>query len=453
MRYLTFLYLVMRGFVGWGLVWGQSLYFPPLTGQAWDTLSPRTLGWNRSQVDSLYDFLAQNRTKAFLLLKDGKIVLEWYFGNFTRDSVWYWASAGKGLTAFLVGIAQQERYLRITDSTARWLGAGWTQAPPEKEARITIRHQLTMTTGLDDEVPDPHCTQPACLLYKADAGTRWAYHNAPYTLLHAVLEAATGKTVNQYFYQKVASQTGMQGAFIQSGYHRIFFSNARTMARFGLLILNKGRWDQTPILTDTAYYRQMLTPSQNLNQAYGYLWWLNGQPSFMVPGVQMVFPGPLIPSAPADMVSALGKNAQILNVVPSERLVLVRLGELPDSAQVPFIFVELLWQRLRAVMTPAASLPSAQPSPSQIATLYPNTPNPFLTQTIITFELGQRLPVSLKVYDLHGQEVATLWEGVSEPGKQQVVFNAERLPAGVYLCALRAGTHETRRFLVRGAGL
>ena len=167
----------------------------------------------------------------------------------------------------------------------------------------------------------------------------------------------------------------------------------------------------------------------------------------------MVFPGPLIPSAPADMVSALGKNAQILNVVPSERLVLVRLGELPDSAQVPFIFVELLWQRLRAVMTPAASLPSAQPSPSQIATLYPNTPNPFLTQTIITFELGQRLPVSLKVYNLHGQEVATLWEGVSEPGKQQVVFNAESLPAGVYLCALRAGTHETRRLLVRGAGL
>ncbi len=107
MRYLTFLYLVMRGFVGWGLVWGQSLYFPPLTGQAWDTLSPRTLGWNRSQVDSLYDFLAQNRTKAFLLLKDGKIVLEWYFGSFARDSVWYWASAGKGLTAFLVGIAQQ----------------------------------------------------------------------------------------------------------------------------------------------------------------------------------------------------------------------------------------------------------------------------------------------------------------------------------------------------------
>ncbi len=453
MRCLTFLYLVTRGFIGWGFVWGQSLYFPPLTGQAWDTISPRTLGWNPNQIDSLYDFLAQNRTKAFLLLKDGKIVLEWYFGNFTRDSVWYWASAGKGLTAFLVGIAQQEGYLRLTDSTSRWLGAGWTQAPPEKEARITIRHQLTMTTGLDDAVSDPYCTQPACLLFKADAGTRWAYHNAPYTLLHTVLEAATGKTVNQYFYQKVASQTGMQGAFIQVGYNRIFVSNARTMARFGLLVLNRGWWGQTPILTDTAYYRQMLTPSQNLNQAYGYLWWLNGQVSFMVPGLQMVFPGSLIPSAPPDMVSALGMNAQLLHVIPSERLVVVRLGESPDSAQVPYLFVELLWQRLRAVMTPAASLPPAQTGSLRVATLYPNAPNPFTTHTKITFELGQHLPVTLKVYDLRGQEVAILWEGVVEAGKHELILDAENLPAGIYVCALRAGTYEIRRLLIKRAGL
>jgi hypothetical protein len=59
MRYLTFLYLVMRGFVGWGLVWGQSLYFPPLTGQAWDTLSPLTLGWNRSQVATLWEGVSE----------------------------------------------------------------------------------------------------------------------------------------------------------------------------------------------------------------------------------------------------------------------------------------------------------------------------------------------------------------------------------------------------------
>ncbi len=40
-----------------------------------------------------------------------------------------------------------------------------------------------MTTGLDDGVPDVDCMLPSCMIYKADAGTRWAYHNAPYTIL------------------------------------------------------------------------------------------------------------------------------------------------------------------------------------------------------------------------------------------------------------------------------
>ena len=73
----------------------QSLYFPPLTGNAWDTVSPSSLGWCVNNIDTLYNFLQQENTKGFLVLKDGKIVLEKYFGTFTQDSLWYWASAGK----------------------------------------------------------------------------------------------------------------------------------------------------------------------------------------------------------------------------------------------------------------------------------------------------------------------------------------------------------------------
>ncbi len=452
MRLLELWRLCVRGLLLggiFGFFHGQSLYFPPISSDVWDTLSPYALGWNITQIDSLYDFLARHRTKAFIVLKDGKIVLERYFGTFTKDSLWYWASAGKSLTAFLVGLAQQEGYLRITDSTGRWLGAGWTQAPLEKEAQITLRHQLTMTSGLDDRVPNSHCTQPACLLYKADAGTRWAYHNAPYTLLHAVLEAATGQSVNQYFYQKVTSQTGMQGGFVQSGYNRIFVSRARTMARFGLLILNRGYWDQTPILTDTAYYQEMLRPSQSLNLSYGYLWWLNGQVSFMVPGLQVVFSGPLFPSAPPDMVSALGKNDQILNIVPSQRLVVVRLGESADSALVPIAFSERLWQRLRAVMTPAASLSVADQGNSYPIRLHPNMPNPFTTQTTILFEMLEGLPISLRVYDLSGREIATLKEGLCGPGRHEITYRAADLAPGLYVCRLQAGSHTLCRLLMK----
>ena len=170
----------------------QTLYFPPLTGSSWETLSPDSLGWCEDNIDSLYQYLEEKNTKAFLVLKNGRIVLEKYFGAFEQDSLWYWASAGKPATAVVVGIAQAEGLLDISDPTSDYLGEGWTAAPPEKEALITIRHQLTMTTGLDDSVADADCNLDTCLQYLANAGTRWAYHNAPYTLLDKVVEAATG---------------------------------------------------------------------------------------------------------------------------------------------------------------------------------------------------------------------------------------------------------------------
>jgi hypothetical protein len=148
--------------------------------------------------------------------RTGKSCVEHYYGTFTVDSVWYWASAGKSLTAFTVGIAQQEGHLSISDTTSQYLGHGWTACPPVKEDLITIRHQLTMTTGLDDGVPDDHCTLDSCLQYLADAGTRWAYHNAPYTLLDSVIESATGQTLNSYLYQKISLPTGILGLYLPS---------------------------------------------------------------------------------------------------------------------------------------------------------------------------------------------------------------------------------------------
>lgn len=99
----------------------QSLYFPPLTGNTWDTISPQSLSWCQPKIDSLYAFLDTNNTKAFILLKDGKIVLEKYFGTYTQATPWQWASAGKTITSFMVGMAQQEGYLSISDTTSEYL--------------------------------------------------------------------------------------------------------------------------------------------------------------------------------------------------------------------------------------------------------------------------------------------------------------------------------------------
>lgn len=423
----------------------QELYFPPLTGGQWETLDPAVLGWDTQQIDSLYNFLERKNTKAFLLLKDGRIVLEKYFGSFRRDSLWYWASAGKVLTAALVGIAQQEKALSIQDATTHWLGQGWTSAPPDKEALITIRHQLTMTTGLDDSVSDPYCTQSQCLVYKADAGTRWAYHNAPYTLLESVLESATGRTLNQYFFVKIRDRIGMDGAFFKVGFNNVYVSTARSMARFGLLILNKGWWKQTPILTDTAYFNEMVNTSQSLNLSYGYLWWLNGKSSFMVPGSQLRFPGPLIPSAPADMIAALGKDGQFLNIVPSLNLIMVRMGQAPDTSQVPAFLNIQIWEYLARIFQHSSSV--AEDGGNAVR-LDQNFPNPFATTTTIRLLLAQSEHTSLKVFDLLGREIATLIDRELEPGEHVVVFSGSGLPPGVYECVLRSGTCVITRSMI-----
>jgi len=212
---MRYLYIALF-FLLFGNSHSQSLYFPPNIGNTWDTLSAVSLGWCQPRIDSLYAFLDLNHTKAFILLKDGKIVLEKYFDDHTAESPWHtaespwqWASAGKTITAFMVGIAQQENYLSISDTTSAYLGEGWTICPPKKEEKITIRHQLTMSAGLDDGVPNNACMIDTCLVYLADAGTRWAYHNAPYTLLDEVITNATAQTLNQYTTQKLKIPTGM----------------------------------------------------------------------------------------------------------------------------------------------------------------------------------------------------------------------------------------------------
>ena len=322
----------------------QNLYFPPVSGDTWDTLSPKSLNFCGDKIEELYSFLESKNTKSFVLLKDGKIVLEKYFGTHDASSLWYWASAGKTLTAFMVGLAQQEGYLNISDKSSKYLGNGWTNCTQAQEDKITIRNQLTMTSGLDDGVPDPYCTIDTCLIYKADAGTRWSYHNAPYTLLDKVIQNATGATLNNYINQKLRNKTGISGLFFPSGYNNVFYSTARNMARFGLLILNKGNWDGLQIMTDTAYFNQMTHRSQSINEAYGYLWWLNGSSTFMVPQSQIKFPGPMAPDAPEDMISALGKNGQFLNVVPGKNLVWVRMGDAPDGAEVSFLLNNDIWK-------------------------------------------------------------------------------------------------------------
>lgn len=328
----------------------SDLYFPPANQSTWEQMPPSYLGWCTNSLNELQAFLSTTNSKAFIILKDGKIVVEWYFDGFGAQNNWYWASAGKTMTAFLVGIAQDQALLNINDPSSDYLGQGWTSLTSEQENQITIQNQLSMTTGLDYEVENLNCLDPECLTFRATPGSQWYYHNAPYTLLTDVIESATNQSINLFANGNILSKIGMNGSYINLGSTRVFTSNARSMARFGLLALNRGKWANEDILINKSYFDEMTNSSQSINPAYGYLWWLNGKSRLILPGSNIAISRTLVPTAPMDMIAALGANDQCLFVVPSEKMVIIRLG---DDSGIPRnfsgSFENELWQRISAL--------------------------------------------------------------------------------------------------------
>ena len=177
----------------------EPMYFPPLTGTTWETKSIDEMGWNQNEVQPLLTFLEEKNTKGFIILVNGKIVMENYFNGHSATTGWYWASAGKTLTATMTGIAQQEGLLNINNKVSDYIGTAWTSLPLIKENLITNKHLLSMTSGLDDTTDD---VTPAKLIYKADAGTRWAYHNV-YVKLQDVVASASKQSWSDYFNSKL----------------------------------------------------------------------------------------------------------------------------------------------------------------------------------------------------------------------------------------------------------
>lgn len=326
----------------------EGMYFPSATGTDWETTSPSALGWNESALQPLKDYLIEKNSKSFMILVNGRIVMEEYFDGHTSTSSWPWNSAGKTLVTTTTGIAQQEGLLNITNKVSQYVGTGWTSEPIEKEDLITSRHLLTMTSGINDE---SELVIKANLTYLADAGTRWSYHNV-FQKLMDVVAAASGEEFETYFDDRLESKIGMDGFWNEGVIFKVYHSDTRSMARFGLLALNKGKWIDEQIINET-FFNESITTSQSINPAYGYLWWLNGKTSYMVPGGQTVYTGLLVPSAPADMYAAMGAEDQRIYVLPGKNMVVIRMGDASDPANPDFAvsgFDDALWKKINAVI-------------------------------------------------------------------------------------------------------
>ncbi|WP_431136374.1 serine hydrolase domain-containing protein [Psychroserpens mesophilus] len=325
----------------------ETLYFPPINSDVWETKTISEAGWNENQLQQLLDFLELKHTKGFIMLHNGKIVVEQYMNNHTEASPWYWASAGKTLTSTTSGIAQDEGLIDINNKVSDYLGTGWTSVNLEKENLITNKHLLSMSTGLDDSLGEE--ITPDALQYAADAGTRWAYHNV-FLKIQDVVTQASNTNWDTYFETKLKNKIGMTGSWIPFGNLNVYWSNTRSMARFGLLISARGKWEDNIIVSES-FLNDATNTSQNINEAYGYLWWLNGKTSYHLPQSQLEFPGTLISNAPNDMYCALGRDDQKIYIVPSKNLVIVRMGEAADDTNFALSnFDDNLWEKINAVI-------------------------------------------------------------------------------------------------------
>lgn len=314
----------------------ELYYFPAPEGE-WETVDPESVGWDSAKLSAALDVAGARKSSSVVILYRGRILAErdW---SAVDDSPRYLnmvtgtdaggraiedvASAQKSLLAVLTGIAQERGFLQIDDPVTQYVGGGWSKASSSQEAAITIRHLLSMNSGLATDFS-----------FAAAPASAWLYNTPVYHVLMRVLEAATGMNRHSLTREWVTEPLGMAHTswtdrpWASSDIAVGLSTTARELARFGLMIQAGGRWAGESLIRDGRFLEAMLSPSQQLNPAYGYLWWLNGQDFSRGTGAQARRrDGALIPAAPGDLVAMLGAMDRKLYLVPSEDLVIARLG-------------------------------------------------------------------------------------------------------------------------------
>ena len=308
----------------------------------------------------LFDYLLENNTSSFLVSEKGKIVIDHEFKvqktlkpkslmffnllqhgfvqNRSQEDV---ASIQKSLVSILVGIAQQKGLLDINNSVTSYIGK-WTLLEVEKENLITVKNLLTMTSGLD-----------ADFNYLSQPDSQWLYNSRAYSQLIYVLEKTSGLQINDLSSQWLFRELKMKETFWKERKKGLMgfpkdsakyglVTTAKDLLKFGEFILNGGEIGTNHIISDIDFFDDSFSKSQNLNEAYGYLWWLNNSTSFMTWDKDLSS-GNLFPKAPKETILALGAGNRVLAIVPSKEMVLVRLGSFPNDPN----FNNNLWEYIQ----------------------------------------------------------------------------------------------------------
>lgn len=270
-------------------------------------------------------YLEDNKTVAFLIIKNDSIQYESYMNDYEQSSVVASFSMAKSVTSILIGCAIEDGYIKSVDEPV-------TNYIPELKdndlGNLTIEHLLQMTSGVkyNESYVNPfgdaatyyygRNLEKAVLKRKSvnEPGTDFSYSSGDTQMLGMVLSRALkDKTITAYLEEKLWKPMGMEydatwSLDKEDGLEKTFCcinARARDFAKIGRLYLNKGNWEGEQLVPQS-WVEQSVTPNANGINYYKYQWW--------------------IPSANGDFM-AQGILGQYIYVNPAKNLIIVRLGE------------------------------------------------------------------------------------------------------------------------------
>ncbi|RUT70763.1 class C beta-lactamase-related serine hydrolase [Flavobacterium cupreum] len=283
----------------------------------------------KKAVDASFDKNAgkTKRTRAVVVLYKNKLIAEKYDTGFTKDSKILGWSMTKSITSSAFGVLAKQGKIDIYKpvSIAEW--------QKDDRKNITINDLLHMNSGLEwEENYSTICDATKMLFQAEDMGkvqmdkpaqfkpdTHWNYSSGTTNLLSRILKSQF-KTQQEYldfWYSAVIDKIGMNsmiveqdmsGTFVGSSYA---WATARDWSKFGLLYLNKGNWNGEQIL-DESWVKYTATPTNTSEGKYGAHFWLNAGGKF--------------PDVPRDMYYCSGYQGQMVAIIPSLDMVIVRMG-------------------------------------------------------------------------------------------------------------------------------
>jgi len=238
-------------------------------------------------------------TVAFLIIKDGKLFFEEYWEDYSPQSLSNSFSMAKSIVSLAIGCAIDDGFIRSTDQP---VSDFFPEFPGYNGKTLTLRHLLTMSAGVDFQEAYTSPFSPTTQLYYGndlrkvtfnmkeieEPGVYFVYQSGVTQLLTFIVEKATGESISEYVSRKLwtpihAEENALWSLDKEDGIEKAyccFNSNARDFARFGQLMLNKGKWDDRQLVSE-AYMTEALRPDTNLrykdsnetNNNYGFQFW------------------------------------------------------------------------------------------------------------------------------------------------------------------------------------